>query len=213
MKRFTLTLGFVVLAGLVEAANVKFDNSWTEQRFSMFSSNDFALNGNSLEVVSDGTVSLLWTSVPESEWGKKSAKWNWSFDESVPVTNLSLRGGDDRNMSVYFIFLPKDVAQSIKNKGVKALMSNPDVRVLMYAWGGSYKPGQVIKSPYLGERGRTVALRNAGAGSASEMIDLDKDHQRAFGTAAQSLVGLAVSSDSDDTGAKVIGQISGLKIE
>ena len=213
MKKFALAAACLLATGTAQAYQVKFDNSWTEQRFSMFSSNDYALNGNSLGVVSDGTVSLLWTSVPESQWGKKTAKWNWSFDQSVPATNLSLKGGDDRNMSVYFIFLPEDVAQSVKNKGVKALMGNPDVRVLMYAWGGSHKRGQVIKSPYLGERGRTVVMRNAGAGSASEMIDLAKDHQRAFGTPAQSLVGLAVSSDSDDTGAKVIGQISGLKIE
>ena len=213
MKTFAIIAACALITGTAQAQQVKFDSSWTEQRFSMFSSNDYALRGNSLGVKSDGTVSLLWTSLPQSMWAKTRAKWNWSVEQSVPATNLSLKGGDDRNMSLYFIFLPEEAARSAKSKGVKALMSNPDARVLMYVWGGSHKRGQVVKSPYLGERGRSVIMRSSGAGSASESIDLAKDHRRAFGHAAQSLVGLAVSSDSDDTGSKVTAQISGLRIE
>jgi hypothetical protein len=83
----------------------------------------------------------------------------------------------------------------------------------MYVWGGAHSRGQILETPYLGERGRSVIMRGAGTGSASEAVDLAKDHMRAFGQPGQSLVGLAVSSDSDDTGAMIDAQISGLRIE
>ncbi|CAN0605112.1 unnamed protein product, partial [Ectocarpus sp. 12 AP-2014] len=39
------------------------------------------------------------------------------------------------------------------------------------------------------------------------------DHRRAFGESPQNLVGIAVSSDSDDTDSEVNAQISRLRIE
>ena len=131
----------------------------------------------------------------------------------MPATDLSRKGGDDRNLALYFIFLPETAAQSARNAGVRALLDNPDVRVLMYIWGGSHSAGQIVPSPYLGARGRSVILRPAGTGSASERVNLAQDHQRAFGEAAQTLVGLAVSSDSDDTKTRVAASISGLQLQ
>jgi hypothetical protein len=195
------------------AQQVVFGKSWKEQRFSMLTSNDFALNGDSLGVTSDGTVSLLWTSLPETMWDKRQATWEWAVERSVPATDLSRKGGDDRNLSVYFIFLPEDAAKGAQSKGVRALLNNPDARVLMYIWGGAHARGEMLPSPYLGSRGRSIIQRGVGIGTASERVDLARDHRRAFGEEPQSLVGLAVSSDSDDTGTEVVARISRMRIE
>lgn len=209
----TLACLLTTMPGIASGQQILFGDGWKEQRFSMFSSNEFALNGDSLVVQSDGTVSLLWASLPETMWKKRQAKWEWAVERSVPATDLTQKGGDDRNLSLYFLFLPQEAAQEARNKGVRALLDNPDVRVLMYVWGGEHTRGQVLPSPYLGSRGRSVILRDAGTGSAQESVDLAQDHRRAFGEAPENLVGIAVSSDSDDTGIGVFARISQLQIE
>jgi hypothetical protein len=215
MKKIAMLIATVLALSPVVASaqQVAFTDAWKEQRFAIFGSNDFSLGGNTLGVTSNGTVSLLWTALPTAMQGKTQAAWNWSVDTSVPATDLSRKGGDDRNLALYFIFLPETAAQTARNAGVRALLDNPDVRVLMYIWGGSHSAGQIVPSPYLGARGRSVILRPAGTGSASERVNLAQDHQRAFGEAAKTLVGLAVSSGSDDTKTRVAANISGLQLQ
>ena len=216
MTRARPALALLCLAlapGLAAAQQVSFGDGWTEQRFSMFSGNRFALAGDTLGVRSDGTVSLVWTRLPERLWGKRQARWDWAVDRSAPATDLTRKGGDDRNLSLYFLFLPERTARQARDRGVRALLGDPDVRVLMYVWGGSHARGEILPTPYLGPRGRTVIRRAAGTGAGSETVDLAKDHQKAFGTAPGSLVGIAVSSDSDDTGTEVVARLSRLRLD
>lgn len=204
---------FLTLSAAAQAAPVRFDGDWTEQRFSFFSSNDFLQDGKTLRVDSDGTVSLLWRALTPSRWGSRRATWNWEVSRSVSPTDLTRKGGDDRNLSLYFVFLPEHAAAGTSDQGIASLLGNEQARVLMYVWGGDHAPDAVLPSPYLGDRGRTLTLRRAGTGAASERVDLVRDHRRAFGEAPGQLVGLAVSGDSDDTGGRVTASISDLRIE
>lgn len=126
----------------------------------------------------------------------------------MPATDLSRKGGDDRNLSLYFIFVPQDVAPSLAGKGIRALRGRKDVQVIQYAWGGNHARGTVINSPY--GNGVTIPLRQAGTGRASENVDLNADFARAFGGTKGALIGLAVSGDSDDTKSVIEAAIGGL---
>ncbi|MBN2906717.1 MAG: DUF3047 domain-containing protein [Rhodobacteraceae bacterium] len=205
--------GLALCAGSVAAQQVSFGKGWTEQKFSLFSSNAYGLNGQSLDVRSNGTVSLLWSVLPSRMWSGRHASWAWTVERSVPATDLTRKGGDDRNLSLYFLFLPEAMAQEAQGKDIRALLTSPAARVLMYVWGGDHARGDVLPSPYLGARGRSVIQRPAGTGSAIERVDLWRDHRRAFDTDPASLVGIAVSSDSDDTGTQVLARIASLRIE
>ncbi|MGC9417471.1 MAG: DUF3047 domain-containing protein [Rhodovulum sp.] len=213
MKQIALPFALALAAAPAPAQQIPFAAGWTEQRFSLLSSNDFGLNGDSLGVRSDGTVSLLWTPLPPALWSGRVAAWDWRVDRSVPATDLTRKGGDDRNLSLYFLFLPEAAARAAQGRGVKALLDHPEARVLMYVWGGAHARGDLLASPYLGARGKTLILRPAGTGSASERVDLAADHRRAFGTGPARLVGVAVSADSDDTGTGVLARIDRLRIE
>ena len=197
---------------VAKAQDIAFDDRWSEQRLTIFGSNQYSLDGDSLGVISDGTVSLMWTRLPEGMWQTSEASWEWMVDRSVPPTDLTLKGGDDRNLSLYFIFLPEEAARAATHVGPLALLDNPDARVLVYVWGGAYERGQILPSPYLGARGRSVVKRAAGEGAAAERVNLGRDHRRAFGEAPQRLVALAVSADSDDTGTAVSASISRLRL-
>lgn len=212
--RRTLCAGLMALtATAATASQIAFDDSWTHQKFSLFSGNQYTPRGTALDMVSDASVSLLYRAVPEPFWQVSSASWSWQVSQSVPPTNLALKGGDDRNLAMYFVFLPQAEAERVRGARVTRLLSHDDVRVLVYVWGGDHAPGAFLDSPYLGPRGKTVVLRGSGTGEARERVDLASDFARAFGGQRTALVGLAVSGDSDDTDSRITGRISGLTLQ
>jgi hypothetical protein len=215
MKRSILFAGLLaaILAPAAYADAVAFDNSWTTQRFSLFSSNKYGFKGKTLSIASDGSVSLAYARVKPGLWGAKAAKWSWAVEKSVPATDLAKKGGDDRNASLYFVFLPEAEAQALGEKAnIRKLLTSKSARVLVYVWGDNRGRGTVLSSPYLGSRGKTILLRKAGTGRFSESVNLSDDFKRAFGGAAGALVGLAVSADSDDTKSSIQASITGLSL-
>ncbi|MDA7423888.1 DUF3047 domain-containing protein [Thalassococcus lentus] len=207
-----VALCFSLAATAVSAGSVAFDRNWKKQGFSLFSGNSYGYGGNTLSVDSDGAVSLTYRALPQSFWPKHKAQWSWSVSEGVPATDLTRKGGDDRNLAMYFVFLPEAEAQRVQGGNIRQLLRSDNARVLVYVWGGAHKRGAVLPSPYLGARGKTVVLRPSGNGNANENVDLAKDFKRAFGGQAPALVGLAVSGDSDDTNSRIMASISGLRL-
>jgi hypothetical protein len=185
---------------------------WTHQKFGVFGGNNWRQSGWKLSVVSDRGVSLLWRPLPENSWQATKASWSWNVGTSVPPTDLSQKGGDDRNLAVYFIFAPQDLATKAQDLGIRKLLGNPEIRVLMYVWGGSHDRNTVVGSPYLGARGKTIVLRPAGTGQHNETIDLRSDLDRVYGNRDLRLIGLAVSADSDDTATRIEAGISNLRL-
>lgn len=199
-------------AAAATAGPVSFSSGWQEQRLSLFSSNDYSF-GQNLNMVSDGSVSIAWTRVPQADWNASGASWSWTVSESVPPTDLSRKGGDDRNISLYFVFVPQSVAPGLQGASIRSLLGNDDVRIMQYAFGGNHARGQVIPSPYAPPgQGVTIALRQAGTGSFNENVDLAADYARAFGGQKGALVGLAVSGDSDDTDSVIRAAIGNLTL-
>lgn len=199
-------------AAAATAGPVSFATGWQEQRLSLFSSNDYSF-GQNLSMVSDGSVSIAWTRVGQGDWGANGASWSWTVNESVPATSLAQKGGDDRNISLYFVFVPESIAPSLQGANIRSLLGNDDVRIIQYAFGGNHSRGQVIPSPYgPSGQGVTIALRQAGTGSFNENVDLAADYARAFGGQKGALVGLAVSGDSDDTSSVIRAAIGNLNL-
>ena len=179
----------------------------------MFSENEFRFEGRRLSVVSDGTVSLIYRPLPEEFREAGAARWSWRVEESVPATDLTQKGVDDRNLSIYFLFLTEAEVASLGEADVRDLLESEAVRLLLYVWGGGYERGAVLESPYFEGRGKTIALRPSGVGEAAETVSLAEDFTRAFGEEKTVLVGVAVSADSDDTDTSIIGSIQDLVLE
>jgi len=166
-----------------------------------------------MTVGSDGAVSLAWARTDRSDWEATSASWSWSISQSVPPTDLSRKGGDDRNLSVYFVFLPQADAEGLEGANIRRLNNNPNVRILQYVWGGNHGRGTLQNSPYAPGQGANVILRDAGTGSHSESVNLATDYARTFGGEPGVLVGVAVSGDSDDTDTVIRGSVSNLAVQ
>lgn len=206
---FAASLALFSAPALAQA--VPFDGSWREQGFLRLFSNDFIQKGASLDVISNGTVSLLWRAVPEAARDARKADWQWAVAEGVGATDLRRKGGDDRNLALYFVFTDAQTAETVDVSSARKLLKAPGTRALVYVWGGEHATGDILPSPY--HPGLvTVVKRGPGNGRFSESVDLRSDYRRAFGTDAPVLVGLGISADSDDTDGKITASVSGLRL-
>ncbi|MCF3974891.1 DUF3047 domain-containing protein [Paracoccus salsus] len=211
------TASLALLPGVARAGPtgpIRFDQGWRPLNFPRLTPTRYGLGGRTLTIEGDASSSLIYRPAPPQARGAGSASWSWAVSSSVPATDLSRKGGDDRNISVYFVFMDAAAASRLSpDTSPRALLSNRSGRVLIYVWGGGHRPGTLLASPYLRGRGVTVVLRPAGTGRADARVDLAADHARAFGGPPGTLVGLAVSADSDDTGSRLRARLSDLTLE
>lgn len=79
-------------------------------------------------MISDGTVSLLWRPVDRSYSDTEAASWAWRVRERVTATDLTFRGGDDRNLSVYFVFVEKGRADALTVGSARRILREESAR-------------------------------------------------------------------------------------
>ena len=191
---------------------VPFDDTWREQGFLRLFTNDYSLRGRQLDILSDGTVSLLWRPATDAMQGASSAKWVWRVREGVIPTDLTAKGNDDRNLSVYFVFVDSDRLEALKGRSARRILKEDSARALIYVWGGKHEVGSMLPSPY-SPRLRTKVLRSVEPGRFRESVDLGGDYRIAFREAPGVLIGLAVSADSDDTNGRIVASIGDLILD
>jgi hypothetical protein len=204
-----------IAAGLLgpgAALALPFDGGWTHLTFPRRTANTWRQAGSAVDLASDQSVSLLIRQVPQAQWSARRASWQWQVSEGVPATDLTQKGGDDRNLAVYFVFLPEPDAERLQGASPRRVLTARSARTLVYIWGGDAPRGRMLASPYSGDRGRNVILRPAGTGVHAESVDLAADHARAFGAEPQALFGVGLSADSDDTGTRIRARLSGLSL-
>ncbi|MEM6381254.1 MAG: DUF3047 domain-containing protein [Pseudomonadota bacterium] len=216
-----------VIAGIAGLASMPFVASqtvastpisfsgWRSWEFNGISPTQFAPSGSTLSVTAQQSSSVLYGVVPTNARAATQATWQWQVSQAVGATNLARRGGDDRALALYFVFVDADTAARFGDQtpALSRLLGMRNGRTLIYVWGGQSGRGAILDSPYLRSRGKTIVLRSAGtAGWTNETVDLAGDHQRAFGSPSQTLVALGVSSDSDDTGGVNQGGIRNLTL-
>jgi hypothetical protein len=170
-----------------------------------------AENDTTLDVAADSAAGLLWHPVDATLRDARTAQWRWRVDEGVGPTDLTRRGRDDRALAVYFIFGAVDDL----GKSATRLLASHSVRTLVYVFGGNAPRDAVLPSPHMGERGKFVILRSGNAPRGTwfeERVDLGSDYMRAFDSAPDLLLAIAVSTDSDDTGGRNRARLTDFKI-
>lgn len=211
-RRFFFVLGLVAV-GAAPAGALEFNETWKSQDFPRRKPNAYSLRGSSLGIESNKGVSLLLRKVSQSDWASRKAIWSWSVENGVPATDLAKKGGDDRNIAIYFTFLPEDRANELGNSSASTVLMDKSSRTLMYVWGGNAPRGAFLSSPYLAGRAVTIVQRNSATGTFSEQVNLAADYQKAFGEAPEALFGIAISADSDDTKSRISAGVSSLRLQ
>jgi hypothetical protein len=175
---------------------------------------EFKASGQATVVVrAEAGVGVLWHSVPPALSGASHAQWRWRVTAGVSPTDLTKKGGDDRTLAVYFVFI--DGPEAVESTDLTELLRQGDGYLLMYVWGGSANPGTILQSPYFDGRGRTLVKRAAESPIGvwfKETADFRSDFWNAFGRQPGTLVAVAVSSDSDDTGGLNVAAVADLDV-
>ncbi len=201
----------VQTAGLTKAlaSPVQFDSNWDHLTFRRLAPNRYEMRPDRLTVISEGASSILYRILPAAQRGLSTARWTWEVENSVPPSDLSQLGNDDRNLGMFFVSMPADQAEGVREgSSISRLLRNRSVKVLMYTWGGNQPPGTVVPSPHAPDRLRNLITRRAEPGRFNESVDLAQDFPRVFGQPLEQLVAVAVSSNSENTPARVRGHVS-----
>jgi len=189
---------------------------WDAITFRGIPATTYAADGvDQLSVVAQASSSVLALRLPAEAFDATTATWRWRVDEGPPATDLAQRGGDDRALALYFAFAPEGDrgAAEAGRSSLRSLLLSGRGRLIVYVFGGAGERGQFVENPYARGSGVYVIRRPAGAPTGtwlSEEVDLARDYRAAFGEEPGILVGLAVASDSDDTGGRNVGALGGI---
>lgn len=136
--------------------------------------------------------------------------WRWKVDHSVANADLSKKSGDDFAARVYVFFdVPRSQLSWLKRMKLDLAshgVGHPiPTAALCYVWDNHHPVGTIAPNAYT-DQVRTIVLQsgNAGAGTwQPQQRNLAADFRAAFGHAAPRVTGIALASDTDNTGGHV----------
>ena len=133
--------------------------------------------------------------------------WRWRIDGPLKSADMMQKSGDDYAARVYLSF---DVPAETLSLGTRMALGLaralrggqvPDA-ALNYIWDNRHPVGTWQPNAYT-DRARMLVLRTGGTEAGrwvDERRDVAADFQRAFGHAPARLTGMALASDTDNTG-------------
>ncbi len=146
-------------------------------------------------------------------------RWRWKVENLIEGSDPTQRSGDDYPARVYLVF-DKDPAslpfgQRLGYRVATLLYGELPTRALSYIWASDGQRGEIYPSPYTDFAWLVVARsgREQLGEWVSESRDVGADYERAFGEAAPPLVGVAIMTDSDDTGQRARAYYGDISLE
>jgi hypothetical protein len=145
--------------------------------------------------------------------------WDWKTDALVPGADNRDKSREDAPLRVLVAFdgdpttLPE--VEQTRFKRAKSLSGRqPPFAVLMYIWSDQVPVGSVIPSAHTSQvKMLAVASGSSGLGSwQTVQRNLAEDYRRAYGAEPGPLLGVAVMTDTDNTGTRAVGEYAGIRI-
>ncbi|GAA0846301.1 hypothetical protein GCM10009113_20790 [Marinobacter szutsaonensis] len=133
--------------------------------------------------------------------------WQWKVSNVFEGGNAREKSGDDYPARIYvaFEFQPEDAGffERAKRKTVEVLFGETlPGNALNYIWANKLPEGEFIANSYT-DRTMMVAV-NSGGSQVGQWVSVERDivadYRKAFGEDPPPVVGIAIMSDSDNTG-------------
>lgn len=137
--------------------------------------------------------------------------WRWKIAGVVANADATRREGDDYAARVYVTFKYDPQRVSWFNRAKYALIraiygEYPPHAGINYVWDNRLAPGAVLPNAYT-DRVRMIVVRS-GDGAAGRWVaeerNVFEDYRRAFGEEPPPVSGVAIMTDTDDTGGKAV---------
>ena len=145
--------------------------------------------------------------------------WDWKISHVLSKGDVSTKQGDDYAARVYvaFEFTPEDKNfwQRLRYK-VANFFSGGELpgSALNYIWANKAPPGTLVSSPYTGQA-KMIVLEsgNAKAGEwLRERRNIVADYRTAFGRKPPPIMGIAIMTDTDNTGEATTAYYGDIKL-
>ncbi len=146
--------------------------------------------------------------------------WRWKVTQLSDRGNPKEKSGDDYPIRVYIMFQYDPARASLGER----LMYNaskviygkyPPHSTLNYVWTGVNIPEQLIASPYTGKAYMVVLEKGKQRVGqwVEESVNVLADYRKAFGQDPPATAGLAVMSDTDNTGANAVAYLDFIELK
>ena len=136
--------------------------------------------------------------------------WRWKVNHSVAKGDLSKKSGDDFAARVYVFFdVPRANLSWMQRARLKvaghAVGHAIPTSALCYVWDNRHPVGTIAPNAY-SKLVQTIVLQSGDADAGTwqmQQRDLAADFRAAFGRTAPRVTGIALASDTDNTGGHV----------
>jgi len=137
-------------------------------------------------------------------------EWRWKIDSVVAGADMERKSGDDFAARFYVFFdAPLDRLTFFERTKIRLIRmiwgEDVPTAVLCYVWDNKHPVGYSRASPYT-KLVRVIVLQSGAAGGGKwtdESRDVAADFKTQFGYDAPAITGIAVGSDTDQTGESV----------
>jgi len=172
-----------------------------------------------LRAVADRSASLYVARMQPAQRTPMTISWEWMTDALVPGADNRDRNAEDAPLRVLVAFdgdvatLPEAERKRFSRAKNLARRDLP-YAVLMYIWTDHVPVGTVIPSAHTSQvKMMAVASGPGGLGRwQSVQRNLDADYKKAFGSEPGPVLGVAVMTDTDNTGSQAVGNYAGIRI-
>jgi hypothetical protein len=167
----------------------------------------------------DRSASLLVAAVKPAMAVPTTLSWDWKTDALVPGADNRDKAREDAPLRVLVAFdgdiatLPEDEQKRFK-RAKNLTGRQPPYAVVMYIWSDQVPVGSVIASAHTSQvKMLAVASGKGGLGSwQSVQRNLSEDYRRAYGAEPGPVLGVAVMTDTDNTGTKAVGEYADIRL-
>nr|WP_228210679.1 DUF3047 domain-containing protein [Marinobacter salarius] len=161
-----------------------------------------------VKATTDNSASGLIARVSVEPGDSLILRWRWKVSNVYEQGNARKKEGDDYPARIYvaFEFEPDEAGffERAKRKTVEVVFGEElPGNALNYIWANRLPVGEIIANPFT-DTTMMVAV-NSGTANTGEWVTVERDivadYRKAFDREPPKLVGVAIMSDSDNTGA------------
>ena len=166
--------------------------------------------GTVVEANADASASGLVRKLDVDAKAWPALAWSWKVERPVAKGDVTRKSGDDYAARVYVTFRvpPEKLSpfERMTRSAARAMFGDdvPDTG-LAYIWDSRAPPGTIVPNPYT-DRVRMIVVES-GSSRAGRWLsyerDIAADYRAAFGTDPPPVSGVAIMTDTDNTGERV----------
>ncbi len=137
-------------------------------------------------------------------------RWRWKITRMIPGSDPRRRRGDDYPARLYitFAYEPEHMSwgKRLRYQAARLLYGDIPAAAINYIWARQAAPNTIVDNAYT-DLTRMIVVESGPAlvGQwVTEERDIDQDFRRAFGYAPPRITGVAIMTDTDDTGAEAL---------